>query len=132
MAHNMIYSGRSSWTDVQSIKARPKEPIRVITKDSKRYEGAVVSATDQDITISKSGRTARVLKNDVSQVFYIRIKPASDSAQYADQELFLLKVLDPELWPYMLGINSKIAVRLYDVSLPEDNRPANCKTPISR
>lgn len=53
-------------------------------------------------------------KADVSKVYYVRVKPASDSAAHAVQEMF---VLDPELWPHFLHLGGKIAVPVYDSSV---------------
>ncbi|HLY66169.1 MAG TPA: hypothetical protein VKU60_11600, partial [Chloroflexota bacterium] len=77
------------------------------------------------LTVEQSGKRINICKGDVSRLYYIRFKPMTDSAKYAAQEMALP---DPELWWYMLNLEGKIPVRLYDSSMPEDNEPVKCKT----
>jgi hypothetical protein len=75
-----------------------------------------VAASGTDLTITVSGQTTKVEKNAIASVSYIQEKPLSDSAEYMYQERFVLKVFDPELWPYLFRINAGFAVRIYDTS----------------
>jgi hypothetical protein len=120
---DVIYSARSSWADVAAMLSNSREWARVFTKAGKKYEGKFVKADDAAIVLMQAGHTLSLPKTDISQVFYIREEPQSDSAVYAAQEF---AVIDPELWPHLLHIEGHLSVRLYDFSLPEDNVHIGC------
>ncbi len=119
---DLIYSGRSSWADIQAIPPLHAEHLLAVTKSGQRFAGKAGAISDAAITLD--GRT--IPKADVSQIYYVRVKPASDSAEYAAQEAF---ALDPEIWPYLLGI-PKMLVLLYDSSALEENTPIRREPPV--
>lgn len=122
-AYNAVYSSRSSWSDVAAIPSSEKTFLRVVTKAGKQYEGSADPVGESGMTLVKGGKTVNILKNDVAQVYYVRLKPLSDSARYSDEESF---PLNPELWPYYWNIGVHMAVLLYDSSVPEDNSMIVC------
>lgn len=123
-AYNVVYSGRSSWSDVAAIPASEKAFLRVVTKAGKQYEGSGDQVGEAGMMLVKAGKTVNILKNDVAQVYYVRLKPLSDSARYSDEEHF---PLNPELWPYYWNIGVHMAVLVYDSSVPEDNSKVVCQ-----
>ena len=125
-AYDVLYSGRSSWSDVQGTQGIPaSEAVLLITKDGRRHRGKLAEVSENYAKLRQWNKTVGIPKNDVAQVYYLRYTPPSASAMYAAQEMFFL---DPDLWPYMLGIAPKIPVLLYDSSMPENNDPVECKS----
>jgi hypothetical protein len=124
--YDVVYSGRSSWSDAAGIPPNAKSYLRVVTKDGSQHEGAAARVGDSDITLDKKGKPDNIEKSDVARVFYVRLKPMSDSARFSDQETF---PLNPELWPYYWNIGVHMPVLLYDALAPEDNSKIVCSEP---
>jgi hypothetical protein len=124
-----VYNAGSSWTFVQRLAGTPQQPrIQVTGKCGQISVGKLISADGAGLTMMISGRETTLPKSEVAAVHLVRLQPPSDSAAYADDELVFLKVLDPELWPYMFHTAPTIRVRLYDASIPEDNSLVECTT----
>ena len=127
-ALGVIFSGRSSWFDVVHLVGGRFHPeIAVLMKSGKKGRGKLLSASDMALTLESWGKAANIRKDDVSTVSYIRAKPLSDSAAYADDELAWMKVFDPQLWPHLMHLESPLTVPLYDASLPEDDSSIVCR-----
>jgi hypothetical protein len=124
--YDVVYSGRSSWSDVVGIPPNARSYLRVVTKDDNQHEGAAAQVGDSEITLDKKGKPEKIQKGDVARVYYVRLKPLSDSARYSDEEHF---PLNPELWPYYWNIGVHMPVLLYDSSAPEDNSKIVCSKP---
>jgi hypothetical protein len=122
--NDVIYSARSSWSDVEVISPKTKERVKVLTRSGQEYEGKLVSASDIGMTLTHPSGNINLAKENIARVYYLRYKPMSEGAEHSAQEMF---VIDPRLWPYFLNISAKIPVRLYDSSMPEDNIPVQCK-----
>jgi hypothetical protein len=123
----VIFSRRSSWSDIVSIVGKHFQPeIVVVTASGQEHKGKLVRASDKSMILKSSGKTVNIVKDEVSRVSYIRPKPLSESAAYADDELAWMKVFDPQLWPHLLHLESPLSVRLYDSSLPEDSSAIVC------
>ena len=120
-----LYSGRSSWSDLKDIHLEPGESVTIVTTDGKHHNGKLGAAGENQVTLTRSGREVKFSKSDVRRFYYVRSKPLSDSGADAAREAVFL---DPELWPYLLGITPKVRVLLYDSSVPEDNAPLHCKS----
>jgi hypothetical protein len=127
-AGGVVFSGRSSWSDVVRIVGRRFHPdIAVAMKSGEEYKGKLLSASDTVLTVKSSKKKTIINKGDVSTVSYIRPKPRSDSADYANDELAWMKVFDPQLWPRLLHLRSSMSIRLYDTSLTQDDSSIICK-----
>lgn len=127
-AGGVVFSGRSSWSDVTRIVGRRFHPdIAVAMKSGEEYKGKLISASETSLTVENSKKKTIIDKRDVSTVSYIRPKPLSDSAEYADDELAWMKIFDPQLWPRLLHLQSSMSIRLYDTSLPQDDSSIICK-----
>lgn len=124
---NLVYSSRSSWADVkelQKISQSIPEYLRVTTTKGAQYKGKPAQVTDSDITLRDGDHSETIQKSEVKQVVYERPKPESDSAEYNAMERFYF---DPELWPYMLKIEPRMDVAVYDASIPESNTRVACQ-----
>lgn len=122
--YDVVYSSRSSWLDIAAIAPRANTYFRVVTKDGKQHAGTV-KADQSGITLSTNNKSETIRKPDVARVYYVRLKPLSDSARYSDEERF---PLNPELWPYYLNIGVQMRVLLYDSSALEDDSKTVCST----
>jgi len=129
----VVYSGRSSWLDVEGlVPTRPSEkwrvPVRVEMNTGKTVRGQLLEASQEEITISSSARRTLVItKGEIARLSYIRPKPLSDSAEYANDELAWMKIFDPQLWPSLFHTQGSLVVRIYDANSPQDNAPIVCK-----
>jgi hypothetical protein len=119
-ADNLVYSGRSSWSDLASIRLRRGERLQIRLKDGRQYTPASVAISDSQISFH--GRTLEKIR--VAAVIYQRVKPLSSTDQRAGEEM---PAADPALWPNLLDLAARIQVLVYDASQPEDNSPVTCK-----
>jgi hypothetical protein len=123
--HSFLYSGRSSWSDVQVLQGLPPGgSVELITRDGRRHQGQLADLSENHVTLRQREKAERIAKDDISRVYFVRYTPASDRAMYDAQEGFYF---DPELWPYAMHIAPKISVLVYDSSMPEDDAPVACK-----
>lgn len=124
-AIDVVYSGRSSWSDVLELRGIPWfEDVVFIMKDGTRRKGKVKGGSVVEVKLASSEKMLDIPKSDVQKVYYMRGKPPSAGAMYAAQEMVFL---DPRLWPYMIGIPPKIYVLMYDASGQQDDAPVSCK-----
>ena len=127
---SVVYSGRSSWVDIigfmpyLSLKYHREVSILVATLDGKVLKGNLKEATDTEIVVIDSlNKETQIAKTQVSWVDYLQTKPLSDTQEYCWDELAALQIFDPVLYPRMFHLGDKMAVRLYDRTLPEDDSP---------
>jgi len=124
-SYDLLYNGRSSWSDLQGLQGIPSgEAVVFATDDGKRHRGRLVEVSGNWVKLRQACTMIVIAKDHVSRVWYLRYKPASAGALYAAQEMVFL---DPRLWPYMLHIAPKIWVLVYDSSEPEENGPVACR-----
>ena len=127
-AGGVLFSGRSSWSDVVRIVGRHFHPnVALVMKSRQEYKGKLLSASDATLILKSSGKKVNVGKDDVSTISYVQPKPLSSSAAYADDELAWMKVFDPQLWPRLMRLQSSMSIRLYDASSPQDDSSIICK-----
>lgn len=119
-AHDTVFSGRSSWSDVMA--ADPKGPgyLHISMKGGEELKWS--KPTVSDGSLSFEGR--KVAKTEVRYVSYVRLKPLTRSEQYVSHEN--VDWLAPRLWFNYLMLG-KISVLLYNAELVEDNSPAGCR-----
>ena len=123
----LIFTARSSWFDVHQLVGRHFRPeIAVTMKSGQKHKGRLLSASDASVELRTSGATLNIAKVDVSAITYIRSKPLSSSASYADAELAWMKVFDPELWPHLFRLQSPLSIVVYDASAPQDDSRIVC------
>ena len=72
------------------------------------------------------GKEISIPKTEVSRIDYIRDKPLSDKEEFYWEELAMLRIFDPALYPRVFHLGDKMPVRLYESDVPEDNSPVHC------
>jgi hypothetical protein len=123
----VYYSGRSSWSDVSSLRMKGRERLKVVTTDGKTYKvKPPYSVSDEGITLNTSGKSTMISKGEIVQVYDIVAKPLTDTGEYLADELGPLIIFDPDLYVYGLHLEEYVSVLLYDASDPEDNSPVQC------
>ena len=122
-----FYSGRSSWLDVKDLPHNSKrgEEMQVVMLDGKKHHGELLDVQDTSLTLLNAHRSVQFAKIDISQIYRFKYKPMSKSAEYANNELFVFKIFDPELWLYYF--KGRVSVLLYDSRMKEDNSAIQCK-----
>lgn len=80
LAPGVVFSGRSSWSDVVRIVGRRFHPdIAVVTKSGEEYKGKLLTASETGLTIEHAGKKSDIKKSEVSKVSYVRPKPLSEN-----------------------------------------------------
>jgi hypothetical protein len=122
--YDILYSGRSSWRDVQGVPSRPgtREYLSITLKSGKSVSGKPVGSTDSQLSLKQSATVTDIAKTDIALVDYIRIKPAPANLSIE----FPAEFFDPRIWPYILNIGVQMRVPLFNASLPEDNEFFQC------
>jgi hypothetical protein len=126
-ARGTVFSGRSSWLDVTEIPANTKAHTRILMKNGEKHEGKKISFTDSQITLLERGKLVDIAKNEISKVYFDRLRPLTEEDQYALDELAYFVVFDPKFWAVEMNAGPKISVLLYDASATEDDAPIRCE-----
>jgi hypothetical protein len=129
-----VYSGRSSWSDLIGFmpfqsKSHPGFTVRmsVTTTGGKLHRGSLGQVTGSEISLTDPfGKEISIPKTEVSRIDYIRDKPLSDKEEFYWEELAMLRIFDPALYPRVFHLGDKMPVRLYESDVPEDNSPVHC------
>jgi hypothetical protein len=120
--HDPIYSGRSSWSDLQRSEPNKYEHIQLELKDRVTRNCRYFSATEEEATCDGS----RIGKSEVVRGYYIRLAPASEWEHYVARENVTL--LAPRTW-FDYALFPRIRVLLYDEALPQENVKVACQVP---
>jgi hypothetical protein len=121
------YSGRSSWSDVSSLRLRGRQRVKVVTNAGKTYKlKPPFTVSDDGITTSVSGKSIKLSKGEIVKVYEIVAKPLTDFGAYALGELGPMLIFDPDWYMYGLHLERYLAVPLYDAGKPEDNSDVEC------
>jgi hypothetical protein len=121
------YSGRSSWSDVSSIRVVGRERLKIVTTVGKTYEVKSPYTVSADgITLQSLGKSTKISKSEITQVYDIVVKPLTDFGEYSLDELGPMIIFDPHWYVYGLHLEHYVPVLLYNSSDPEDNSPAQC------
>jgi hypothetical protein len=124
-AHDAIFSGRSSWTDVEAAAPGGQfEHLLVVTADGRQHIAKNPVITRVHLTISGADKVD-IPKSEIRQVFYVRLKPLTANTEYLGRENAAL--LAPNLWFGGVFLGT-IPVLLYDSSKPEDNSMIRCSS----
>jgi len=122
--HDPIYSGRSSWSDLQHSEPNRLERIQLHLKNGAtrkcrnfRAPGGGEEATCDGLRIGKS---------EVSRGYYIRLAPATEWEHYVAREDVLF--LAARAW-FGYALFPRIKVLLYDATLPEESVKVVCSVP---
>lgn len=125
--HNLVFSGRSSWSDAINAHPGHAESLLIVMKDGERYSGKPISTTDTTIVLNTLTQTKTLTKQDILTVDYVRQKPLTDDEEYLAQEAGFLLLFSPMSYVRAAGVSLKLDVHLYDASKPEDNSEVICK-----
>jgi hypothetical protein len=120
--HDPIYSGRSSWSDVQRSEPNKYERIQLELMNHVTRKCRNFSATEEEAMCDGS----RIGKSEVSRGYYVRLAPASEWEHYVARENVTL--LAPRAW-FDYALFPRIKVLLYDDTLPQENVKVACKAP---
>lgn len=123
----LLYSSRSSWKDVTKLHLYPRETLLITLRNGKRTEGWPLSTTARSITMKHGFSRVQIAKSDVSTVYYLRMKPATDEFELALEEAPYALGFYPEFYLRALGLEGRVHVRLYDAAKPEDDRTFGIK-----
>lgn len=119
--HDVIYSGRSSWSDLQHSEPNKYERIELDLKSHSRRICRHFSATGEQATCDGS----HIERSEVYRGSYIRFAPATEWEQLAGHENVMF--LAPRSW-FDYALFPRMRVLLYDATLPQENVPVACKT----
>jgi hypothetical protein len=128
----IVYSGRSSWTDVLAFAPFALQPwahvrMQVVTTGGRRRKGDLSGVTSNEVSLrDAAGRDTTFPRADVSLVDYLQLRPLSDSQEFDWEELAPFRIFDPALYFRMFHIDDTVPVRLFDRALPEDDAPVRC------
>ena len=123
----LLYSARSSWTDVSQTHPYPRESFVVKTTQGKRVRGMPIEVFQDSITLKRGFAKTAVAKSDVASVDYLRLRPATDGFNLALEEAPWALIFYSEFYGRAVGLEGLLPVRLYDASKPEDNRQSGVK-----
>jgi hypothetical protein len=130
-----VYSGRSSWSDLLAFvpfesKEHPASAVHFLmtTKDGVAHRGILSQVTEDEISLADNfGKSSSFPKGQVSRVDYIKEKPLSETEEFHWDELAMLRIFDPQLYPRLFHLGDTIPVTLYQSAIPEDNSMIACK-----
>lgn len=122
--HDPIYSGRSSWSDVQYAEPNKYEHIRLDLNSRVTRNCRDFSATDDNATCDG----IQIGKLEVARGYYVRFAPASQWEHHVAREG--VPFLAPRTW-FNYVLFPRITVLLYDAALPEENFRVECKVPAA-
>jgi hypothetical protein len=123
----MYYSGRSSWSDVSSLRVRGRGRLKIVTRIGKTYNvKPPYTVSDEGITLNASGKSANIPKSEIAQVYDIVVRPLTDFGDYSLGELGPMVVFDPDWYVRSLHLEQHVEVLLYNATEPEDDSPVQC------
>lgn len=123
----LIYSARSSWSDVAKAHVYPREALMVTTLTGVHVKGKPIAVKSDSITLKHGFATTTIPKAKISVVDYFRVKPETDNFDFVLEEAPWAIIFYPEFYSRTAGLEGRIPVRLYDASKPEDNRTLDCQ-----
>jgi hypothetical protein len=130
----VMYSGRSSWADIlvfmPLLTKYPSLELRmtVMTASGKLIKGNLKQVTENEIVLrDEFGKETQVPRTEVSRVDYIQSKPLSDKQEFDWEELAMLRIFDPVLYPRLFHAGDTMSVGLYDRASNQDDSPLACK-----
>lgn len=123
----LLFSGRSSWTDVAHTSLYPREALVLTMKNGHRVTGTPVKVASDSITLKHAFSTTTFSKSDVALVDYLRLKPATDGFNFALEEAPWALIFYPEFYYRVVSLEGRLPVRLYDASRPQDETVSGIK-----
>ena len=121
--HDPIYSGRSSWSDLQRSEPNKYEHIQLEMKKGTVRSCRSFGGTQEGEAVCDGSRIGRL---DVARGYYVRLAPSSEWEHYVTREG--VSILAPRTW-FNQTFFPRIKVLLYDETAPQENLKVECKTP---
>lgn len=121
--HTAVFSGRSSWADVEALQSTPYySNLMLVTKDERRFRGVLIGVSAEQITLTVDGKEMRFAKEFLARVLLTGKKPAYERNELHWNPLSLSKKIIAPMQP----------VPLYEVTLQEDNSSLGCSVAYRR
>jgi hypothetical protein len=120
-SHDIVFSARSSWSDVMAAAPTGSEHLLIVTKQGERFRWRKPSVSGSSIT----RKSKTIEKADIQSVAYVRFTPITASEQYFSKED--ASFFAPRLW-FNWELLPKIPISLYSSADNEDNSPLKCKS----
>jgi hypothetical protein len=121
--HTAVYSGRSSWADLEALQSPPYySSLMVITTDERQFTGPLIGVASDQLTLMVEGKEMRFAKEFLARVFLTGKKPAFEQSGLHWNPLDLPKKVMAPMQP----------IPLYEVSAREDNSKLECSPTYRR
>ena len=122
-----LFSGRSSWRDVEAVHLLPRESFLLSLRSGKTITARPLRVTDDGMIFKHDVWFKQLLpKNQIQVVAYLRVKPNSKVFDYFTQEAPALLFFYPEYYDRLSGLEGRIPVRLYDAVVPQNDSTLTC------
>ncbi len=121
---DILYSGRSSWRDVQAAPSHSREYLNITLKSGESVHGEPVGSTDSQLSVKRSKSVMEIAKTDIALVYYMRIKPAPSNRLNE----FPAEFFEPRIWPYIFNVGVQLRVLLFNSTFPEDDSILQCSS----
>jgi hypothetical protein len=115
--HTTVFSGRSSWFDLQALHAPPYySELLIITTDDRQFRGPLLGASSDQLTLFVDHKEEmRFAKSYVSRVLLTDLKPEQPGV-HRNVLALTKRVVSPSMQP----------VPLYEGNQREDDSPIGC------
>ena len=121
--HTAVYSGRSSWADLEALQSPPYySSLMVITTDERQFTGPLIGVASDQLTLMVDGKEMRFAKEFLARVFLTGKKPAFEQSGLHWNPLDLPKKVISPMQP----------IPLYEVTAREDNSKLDCSPAYRR
>ena len=117
--HDLIFSGRSSWSDLQRAEPNKYEHIRIDLRNGGSQNCRAFSAKDDQATCDG----VQAEKAEVARGYYVRLAQATEWEHHVMREN--VPFLAPRTW-FNLAFFPRIAVLLYNAASAEESTKIEC------
>ena len=115
--HTTLYSGRSSWADLQALHSPPYySSLLVVTADARQFTGSLLGVANDQLALLVEGKEMRFAKEYVARVLLTGKDPAFGQSERHRSILDISKKFSAPMQP----------VPLYETNSPEENERLDC------
>jgi hypothetical protein len=126
-ADSLVFSARSSWSDVEAVHLRLPECFQLKLRSGKVVTGRPLRVTDDAFVFKRiAWLTTRYPKAQIDTVDYLRVKPDAIGFDYFTQTAPALLFFYPDSYDRLKNDEGRIPVRLYDAVMKEDDTALQC------
>ena len=122
--NEIFYSSRSSWSDVQAAKIYSRETMMVVLKNGTTLTGKPKTVTADTLLLEQTFSTSTIKKQDVKSVLTLKLRPETASFGFVQEEAGFFQIFYPEFYQRVFGLEGRLPVRLYDLTLVESDTPS--------